>query len=896
MSKQAEAISEKDSKTKPLTPPTNALDEILAWSKTLPDWQSDAVRRILQQHELTAEDFKQIFEMFKVAHNLLKKSETTPKRLSEKDVPTYSGKSSKVILEAMREFKGVNAIVPGQTLKFHATGMTIIYGHNASGKSGYARVLKKACRARGEKESVLPNVFVATPTPSLAQALIDIHDGSKSTPILWKEGSDGPDILSSINVFDSRCARVFIDGTNEVAYVPYGLDVFDKLSKLIEKLKAALQAEGDAINADPNQFADLRGDTVVGKLIGALSHETTVKNIDDCAEIKPEDQKKLDDLEKKLAELKINDPKVKAESLRIKKRRVERLAAHVSSVDLAISLVSIADIQKSEQELVAAENASEIASKNSFSEEPLGGVTSEPWKLLFNAAKEYSERYAYPSEIFPVIKIGARCVFCFQELSADGADRLKRFQEFVQNKTQQILNAAQKKQNSKIKTTNDLTVSPFLSDPELEKEITEIDINVAIALKAYIKDVEVLHAHIKEAMKSRKWEKSYTLPRSPFAALNGVASGLEVQAKGFDDMAGPQEKIKLEKEFSELDGRRRLAVKKINVVSFVEKLCLKEKIKVSIRATNTIGISRKSTELMELLITEKLKRNLKTEFESLNVGYIKMDLNKSGSKGVTFHKLKLQSSSHPNVNLSDVLSEGEQRAIAIAAFLGELKTFPNNQGIVFDDPVSSLDHIRRERVAQRLAEEAKNRQVIIFTHDLVFLIALQTACESREVDHVIQTLWGNSSGTGYCDPNAPWDGQNIKKRIGYLKGHVLPKIKTIHGQPSEREDYERRVDDFYKKLRQSWERTIEEVVFNDAIQRFRDSVETNKLKGVRFEDDDFKVINENMAKCSKFLHDRAAGKGGVLIPEPIELETDLERIERFTTSIRKRNEETSNNR
>ncbi len=47
MSKQVEAISEKDSETKPPIPPTNALDEILAWSKTLPDWQSDALRRIL---------------------------------------------------------------------------------------------------------------------------------------------------------------------------------------------------------------------------------------------------------------------------------------------------------------------------------------------------------------------------------------------------------------------------------------------------------------------------------------------------------------------------------------------------------------------------------------------------------------------------------------------------------------------------------------------------------------------------------------------------------------------------------------------------------------------------------------------------------------------------------
>jgi hypothetical protein len=41
-------------------------------------------------------------------------------------------------------------------------------------------------------------------------------------------------------------------------------------------------------------------------------------------------------------------------------------------------------------------------------------------------------------------------------------------------------------------------------------------------------------------------------------------------------------------------------------------------------------------------------------------------------------------------------------------------------GIVFDDPVSSLDHMRREQIARRLAREAKVRQVNVFTHDLAF--------------------------------------------------------------------------------------------------------------------------------------------------------------------------------
>lgn len=58
-------------------------------------------------------------------------------------------------------------------------------------------------------------------------------------------------------------------------------------------------------------------------------------------------------------------------------------------------------------------------------------------------------------------------------------------------------------------------------------------------------------------------------------------------------------------------------------------------------------------------------------------------------------------------------------------------------GIVFDDPVSSLDHRRRERVAKRLAAEAVQRQVIIFTHDIYFLCLLEE--EAKRVGAAVVT-------------------------------------------------------------------------------------------------------------------------------------------------------------
>lgn len=878
--------------------PGNAFEKILEWSEGLPDWQSDALRRILQQHELTEQDISEILDMLKAEHGLIDYEKLTirPKRLTKKDIPTQFKSEKKVILKAMHDLENVNAIVPKQSLNFSPTGMTIIYGHNASGKSGYARVLKKACRARGQKEPILPNVFSDTLSTESARAVIDINEGKNDISIQWKDDEDTPDELASITVFDSKCARVYVDEANDVAYVPYGLDSFDKLSKLCEKLKNILQNEIEKIVCDREIFTDLQGNTSVGKLIDRLNSNTPITEVEDLSNLSEEEKKKLSEIEKKLTEIKVNEPKRKAESLRIKKRRLDRLLDSIKQLETALSSEAIEKIKKSQTELDVAFEAAQIASRYSFRSEPLPGVISEPWKIMFEAAKQYSEKYAYPGEPFPVTKENARCVLCFQVLSTEAVDRLKRFKEFIEEKTERIYQSKKHDYEIEVLKVNNLQLDPFVNDPDLIKEIEELSTETATSITQYLSNISTVQEAVKDSITTRRWKRILAKKDAPIGSLNNIINELEKRAKEFEGMAIPDEMAKLEMEFYELNARKKLSNKKKLVINFIDNLKRIEKLTSCIRATTTTGISRKSAELMELLITEKLKQNLKKEFEFLNVGYIKIDLDKTGRSGVTFHQFRLQSKTHATANLSDVLCEGEQGAIAIASFLAELQTSSNDCGIIFDDPVSSLDHMRRDLVAKRLALEAKKRQVIIFTHDLVFLVALQQAAENQGIDCFIQTVWGNPSGTGYCDPNVPWAGQKVSKRIGYLKGHALEKAKKLYNIPEERENYERRVDDFFNKLRETWERAIEEVVFNDTIQRFRDSVETNRLKRVKFADEDYRIIISAMSKCSQYLHDRAAARNEVIIPDPKSLEKEIECLETFVDTTRKQRDKIEKNR
>jgi len=149
------------------------------------------------------------------------------------------------------------------------------------------------------------------------------------------------------------------------------------------------------------------------------------------------------------------------------------------------------------------------------------------------------------------------------------------------------------------------------------------------------------------------------------------------------------------------------------------------------------------------------------------VGTLRVSLQSRSDKGKALHKLKLElpQSRSP----SDILSEGEQRAVAIGSFLAEVGLSGGKGGIVFDDPVSSLDHRRRERLAKRLALEAAQRQVIVFTHDIYFLCLLAEEVKLAGVPIATQSVTRRAEGFGVADTDLPFEGKTASKRIGALR-------------------------------------------------------------------------------------------------------------------------------
>jgi len=83
-----------------------------------------------------------IYKRFLTAHKLRERrpEETGPAPQSVA-VQRTAG-TSEFVLKSLRHESGVNALVHGATIPFHPK-LTVVYGKNGSGKSGFVRILKE---------------------------------------------------------------------------------------------------------------------------------------------------------------------------------------------------------------------------------------------------------------------------------------------------------------------------------------------------------------------------------------------------------------------------------------------------------------------------------------------------------------------------------------------------------------------------------------------------------------------------------------------------------------------------------------------------------------------------------------------------------------------------------
>ena len=163
--------------------------------------------------------------------------------------------------------------------------------------------------------------------------------------------------------------------------------------------------------------------------------------------------------------------------------------------------------------------------------------------------------------------------------------------------------------------------------------------------------------------------------------------------------------------------------------------------------------------------------------------------------------------------------------------------------------------------------------MIVFTHDLVFLSEARYYATKNRIPIRVLGIRRGPNGFGSLDPDGePWLAKHLAGRRQWLT-EQLARLKKMHAEASA--DYEPQLRFFYDRLRESWEKFIEERLFAQVVSRFQPQVQTLRLKEAVIDDDLVSQVYFGMTAVSSYTgHDRPAGKGGALA-EPPECENHL---------------------
>jgi hypothetical protein len=338
---------------------------------------------------------------------------------------------------------------------------------------------------------------------------------------------------------------------------------------------------------------------------------------------------------------------------------------------------------------------------------------------------------------------------------------------------------------------------------------------------------------------------------------------------------------------TELEGRVLLRTNEQAVLQDIERRKRLAAYSACLDDTSTQAITRKSSDLTKRLVTDQLRAVFQDELVRLKFTDLAVEIQPAGgTRGALFHHLVF--TGVPGVAVTDVLSEGESRSLSLAAFMTELSTSATRSAIIFDDPVSSLDHIWRERIAVRLVAEAQGRQVIVFTHDLFFLRTLEDEAARVGVSCEQQYVRREGHEAGICAADLPWVAMGTKKRIGVLRNRWQAAEKLARA--SGKEAYEREAREIYGLLRETWEQALGEVLLADVVARYRFSIETRKARVLHdITKEDCDALDDAMTEASRWMrgHDQPLANG-TPFPSALDLKKRIDDLDAWVDGIGRR--------
>lgn len=754
--------------------------------------------------------------------------------------------SSKITLKSLQNVTGVNKLAPNQRLNFN-DNLTVVFGTNGSGKTGYVRVLKQIGTSLDKNSEILDNLDTDDHNDFGAQITFKNSKNEESTIELSRNNN----IKLNVKIFNHDCVVFSLKDKKEMLFNPREFEYFNILSSGISVLTEKIKTKQKEYFSNLTLTGIISGTKVENAVNDIIVHGKTT-----ILEKLNEDYKNTADFDIQIAKCEAEIQKLNVSNLKLELKNTLLTKSELNDYLINFTtksgiynasfwreILDLNDEQKKlEAETIDIDSLIKITNSNADKQNKL--------KNLLLSVNSYLAEY---SQSFNSTKT---CPLCQQSINeATTKSLFNSYQKFIEKDNSSLISTIKTKLTKKQKLIEDEIIV-------IEKVLTKLSVldykETAITfLKDLLKTINL--SNLSDILDFSEIINSL---KNEILTLEEKQKKIEVLISSND-----KEITKLLNEINEIKSLK-ILINNFDVISTSALNIFNLNKLTNLNTSSLSSLQRKIlvTNYQESFITN-LSRYLTILRAPTNISFEP----KISASSIS---LKQQYATHSN-DLNQILSEGEQTVVALAHFVAENIIQDDDNVLIFDDPVNSLDIDRMDIVAKALVNLSFNKQIIIFTHNLVFLNSInrhvkQLAQRNSSFYHLDRT----STQTGFLVEGLP-NTQTYKYYRNQANDIYQKALNANVGEIA--------IKQGYSFIRSAIEILVVDYVFNGTVKRFESAIHMGNFERIKVND-----FNSNYAnivalfdKCCEYTEAHSSSEHGSVQPTKELFIEDFKELERL---------------
>lgn len=788
-----------------------ATDFLIEWTENK-NWKNHLLNTVLQNKEI------EINAITNEIIDIILNNKTVNLCASQTQVAAQT----QLYIKEIKTPVNINALCTETSCEF-GKNLNVFYGENGTGKSSYVKIFRKLADNfyTNEKNlNIMSNIYTHKKTidkTSEIQTMTVCYscDGNESCEQCVDINVKHSD-LSKINVFDSSSVNPLLNTDLTFSVLPKGFNYFSQLTVLVDNIKAKIQELVNNKQLEQNKiFIDSSFSIVTGDIANITSNVHNISKLDSFLETNyslPEDVDiQIEHLDNNIKELQSSNPVDKIKILDTQKVKLESIKKSFKLLSGKVNSDNINAVNgfiEQYDELIVQEKK---YNKDFSSKVQHVARVNNEWISFMNAAKEY-----YKSIGVELPEINTGCIFCGQSLEKQHIDLIESCFQHINSETNKLKKEVDKKIQSYVMP--ELAVTLLDED---EKLFTEDKKAFIEKLKTTINLIDKNKKIFKENIENKK-----RVPEECFINLEDIINEITKEIENIDSKIKALGKSNQEvtELVNNLNSQKNVLLRKNKIHESRELFKKWYEYKVNIDLLNKIKnkfTTNSLTTKSKLAFQEIVAGNYSNTFN----GYC-LELGVSGV-GISISSQKGQSKRgkyvvNENIKVTEIMSEGEQKAIALAEFATDLNIRKNFCTTIFDDPVTSFDYKRAEKIADMIYKISKERQVIVFTHNIMFYYYLYNCCckDKNKENKFFKIEEFDRDNKGLISVSAEGRLENLNE--------VTKKIKNasqkIDSKSCLGDELERTLKATYSDIRTWCELIVEEGFLKKIIRRYEPDI------------------------------------------------------------------------